>query len=114
MTASVAEAPRLSLREKVAYGLGDTACNLTFQTVNLFLFIYYTDVFGLPAAAVGTMVLVARVLDAVLDPLTGIIADRTQTRWGKFRPFILFGALPFGLCGYLMFCNPALGSAGKL
>jgi len=107
-------APRLSFREKLAYGLGDTACNLTFQTVNLFLFIYYTDVFGLPAAAVGTMVLVARVLDAVLDPLTGIIADRTQSRWGKFRPFILFGAIPFGLCGYLMFSNPALSQPGKL
>lgn len=105
---------RLSIREKLAYGLGDTACNLTFQTVNLFLFIYYTDVFGLPAAAVGTMVLVARVLDAVLDPLTGIIADRTQSRWGKFRPFILFGAIPFGLCGYLMFSNPALSQPGKL
>ncbi len=104
----------LSFREKLAYGLGDTACNLTFQTVNLFLFIYYTDVFGLPAAAVGTMVLVARVLDAVLDPLTGIIADRTQSRWGKFRPFILFGAIPFGLCGYLMFSNPALSQPGKL
>ena len=104
----------LSFREKLAYGLGDTACNLTFQTVNLFLFIYYTDVFGLPAAAVGTMVLVARVLDAVLDPLTGIIADRTQSRWGKFRPFILFGAIPFGLCGYLMFSNPALSQSSKL
>jgi len=106
--------PRLSFREKLAYGLGDTACNLTFQTVNLFLFIYYTDVFGLPAAAVGTMVLVARVLDAVLDPLTGIIADRTQSRWGKFRPFILFGAIPFGFCGYLMFSNPALSQPAKL
>ncbi len=114
MTMSVPEAPRLSFREKFAYGLGDTACNLTFQTVNLFLFIYYTDVFGLPAATVGTMVLVARVLDAVLDPVTGIVADRTQTRWGKFRPYILFGALPFGLCGYLMFSHPALSGPGKL
>ncbi len=105
---------RLSFQEKLAYGLGDTACNLTFQTVNIFLFIYYTDVFGLPAAAVGTMVLVARVLDAVLDPLTGILADRTQTRWGKFRPFILFGALPFGFFGFLMFSNPALSAPGKL
>jgi len=114
MTTSHPDGTRLSFTEKLAYGLGDTACNLTFQTVNLFLFIYYTDVFGLPAAAVGTMVLVARVLDAVLDPLTGIIADRTQSRWGKFRPFVLFGALPFGLCGYLMFSNPALGASGKL
>ena len=114
MTASVPDSPRLSFREKLAYGLGDTACNLTFQTVNLFLFIYYTDVFGLPAAAVGTMVLVARVLDAVLDPLTGILADRTQSRWGKFRPYVLFGALPFGLCGYLMFSSPALDPSNKL
>ena len=108
------ENARLSFKEKLAYGLGDTACNLTFQTVNLFLFIYYTDVFGLPAKAVGTMVLVARVLDAVLDPLTGVLADRTVSRWGRFRPYILFGAIPFGLCGYLMFSNPALSAPGKL
>ena len=114
MSSPVIPAPKLSVTEKFAYGLGDTACNLTFQTVNLFLFIYYTDVFGLSAAAVGTMMLVARVLDAVLDPLTGIIADRTNTRWGKFRPYILFGAVPFGLCGYLMFSNPALTGSNKL
>lgn len=105
---------RLSFSEKFAYGLGDTACNLVFQTVNLFLFIYYTDVFGLPAAAVGTMMLVARVLDAGLDPLTGIIADRTNSRWGKFRPYILFGAIPFGFASFLMFSNPPLAGSSKL
>jgi glycoside/pentoside/hexuronide:cation symporter, GPH family len=105
---------RLSVREKFAYGLGDTASNFFFQAFNLFLFYYYTDVFGLPAAAVGTMMLFTRVLDAVSDPLMGMIADRTNTRWGKFRPWILWGAVPYGLLGYLMFANPDLSGNGKL
>ncbi|PTY08939.1 MFS transporter [Opitutaceae bacterium EW11] len=94
--------------------MGDTASNFFFQAFNLFLFYYYTDVFGLSAASVGTMMLFTRVLDAVLDPLTGIVADRTQTRWGKFRPYILWGAVPYGVLGYLMFANPSLGPTGKL
>lgn len=106
--------PRLSFREKFAYGLGDTASNFFFQAFNLFLFYYYTDVFGIPAVAVGTMMLFTRVLDAVTDPLMGILADRTNTRWGKFRPWILWGAIPYGLLGYLMFANPDLGDSGKL
>lgn len=109
-----APAARLSVREKFAYGLGDTASNFFFQAFNLFLFYYYTDVFGLSAAAVGTMMLFTRILDAVTDPLMGIIADRTNTRWGKFRPWILWGAIPYGLLGYLMFANPSLSGNGKL
>jgi GPH family glycoside/pentoside/hexuronide:cation symporter len=108
------EKPRLSFKEKLSYGLGDTASNLYFQAFNLFLFYYYTDVFGLSASAVGTLMLVTRVLDAGLDPLMGIAADRTTSRWGKFRPYILWGALPFGVLGYIMFANPALGPGGKL
>jgi GPH family glycoside/pentoside/hexuronide:cation symporter len=109
-----AEKQRLGFKEKLSYGLGDTASNLYFQAFNLFLFYYYTDVFGLSAAAVGTLMLVTRVLDAALDPLMGIAADRTTSRWGKFRPYILWGALPFGVLGYVMFANPALGPGGKL
>lgn len=105
---------RLSVREKLAYGLGDTASNFFFQAFNLFLFYYYTDVFGLSAASVGTMMLFTRILDAVTDPIMGIIADRTHTRWGKFRPWILWGAIPYGLLGYLMFANPSLSGSGKL
>lgn len=105
---------RLGFSEKLAYGLGDTASNFYFQAFNLFLVFYYTDILGLSAAAVGTMMLVARVLDAVLDPIVGLTADRTQTRWGKFRPYILWGAIPYGVAGYLMFANPAVSADGKL
>ncbi|HEY0946065.1 MAG TPA: MFS transporter [Opitutaceae bacterium] len=104
----------LRFTEKLAYGLGDTASNFYFQAFNLFLFYYYTDIFGLSAAAVGTMFLFTRILDAVLDPVMGMVADRTQTRWGKFRPYILWGAIPYGLAGYAMFTNPALGPEGRL
>jgi GPH family glycoside/pentoside/hexuronide:cation symporter len=104
----------LRFREKLGYGLGDTASNFFFVTFNMFLLYYYTDVFGLLPAAVGTMFLVTKVIDAVSDPIMGIIADRTNSRWGKYRPFILFGAIPYGLCGYLMFANPDLSYTGKL
>ncbi len=104
----------LTIREKIAYGLGDTASNFFFQFFNLFLLFYYTDVFGLSAAAVGTMFLVIRIFDAVMDPLMGMLADRTTSRWGKFRPYILWGALPYGLIGYIMFANPSLTQHGKL
>jgi len=105
---------RLSFVEKLAYGLGDTASNFYFQFFNLFLVYYYTDIFGLAPVAVGTMMLSIRVFDAVIDPAMGIIADRTQTKWGKFRPFIFWGALPYGVAGYVMFLNPNLTSQGKL
>src|SRR4030065_667423 len=97
---------RLSLKEKIGYSLGDTASNIYFQTFILFLPIFYTDVFGLPAAAVGTMFLVTRIFDAVNDPFMGTIADRTNTRWGKFRPYILFMSIPFCIMGVLAFTTP--------
>ena len=105
---------RLSFKEKFAYALGDTACNFYFQFFNFFLVFYYTDIFGLGAAAVGTMMLVIRIFDAVMDPAMGLIADRTNTRWGKFRPYILWGAFPYGILGYAMFLNPSLSQHGKL
>ncbi len=105
---------RLSVGEKVGYGLGDTASNIFFQFINIFLLYYYTDVFGLSPAAVGTMFVVARFWDAVNDPLMGAVADRTQTRLGKYRPYLLWMAVPFGLLGYLAFANPDLNQAGKL
>ena len=106
--------PRLGLVEKVGYGLGDTASNLYFQFFNLFLFYYYTDVFGLDPTAIGTMYLVANFWDAVNDPLMGIIADRVSTSMGKYRPFLLWFAVPYGLTGYLIFASPELGELGKL
>lgn len=104
----------LTIREKVAYGLGDTASNIIFQTVMLFLTYFYTDIFGISPAVVGTMFLVVRIFDAVTDPLMGGIADRTQTRWGKFRPYLLWLALPFGAISVLAFTTPALSPNGKI
>jgi GPH family glycoside/pentoside/hexuronide:cation symporter len=104
----------LSIKEKVGYALGDAASNIYFQTFILFLPIFYTDVFGLPAAAVGTMFLVTRIFDAVNDPFMGTIADRTNTRWGKFRPYILFFALPLVIMGVFTFTTPSYDLPGKL
>lgn len=105
---------RLSLKEKIGYSLGDTASNLYFQTFILFLLYFYTDVFGLSAAAAGTMFLITRIWDAINDPIMGMIADRTETRWGKFRPYIIGFALPFAIVGVLTFTTPDFGYTGKL
>ena len=105
---------KLRFREKLGYGLGDTASNFYFQVFNIFLLYYYTDVFGISAAAVGTMFLVTKIIDAVSDPVMGLIADRTETRWGKFRPYILGAAIPYALLGYAMFAGPNLSDSGKL
>jgi GPH family glycoside/pentoside/hexuronide:cation symporter len=105
---------KLSFSEKLGYGMGDAASNLFFVTFNVFLLYYYTDVFGITAAAVGGMFLITKIFDAVSDPIMGLIADRTNTRWGKFRPYLLFAAIPYGLCGYAMFANPDLSDTGKL
>jgi len=105
---------QLRFSEKLGYGLGDTASNFYFQVFNIFLLYYYTDVFGLSAAAVGTMFLVTKIVDAASDPIMGLIADRTNTRWGKFRPYILWAAIPYAVMGYAMFAGPDLSDNGKL
>lgn len=107
-------AGKLSFVEKIGYGVGDTASNLFFQTFMLFLLYFYTDVYGLPPAIVGTMFLITRIWDAVNDPLMGMIADRTETRWGKFRPYLWWLALPFGVIGVSMFVTPGFGLTGKI
>ena len=104
----------LGFRERLSYGLGDTASNFFFQFFAIFLVYYYTDVYGLDAAAVTTMLLVVKLWDWISDPIMGVIADRTNTSWGKFRPYLLWIAIPYGAFGYLMFMNPALGESGKL
>jgi len=104
----------LSVKEKIAYGLGDTASNIIFQTVMMFLLIFYTDVVGLSPAVVGTLFLAVRLIDAITDPLMGSFADRTQTRWGQFRPYLLWFALPFGLLSILAFITPDFSADGKL
>jgi sugar (glycoside-pentoside-hexuronide) transporter len=108
------ESQKLSVREKVGYGIGDAAANFIFQTMVIFQLAFYTDTFGITAAAAGTLFLVVRVFDAAFDPLMGVVADRTETRWGKFRPWILWTALPFGIMGFLAFTTPDLGPTGKL
>lgn len=105
---------RLKTREYVGYALGDTASNFFFQTFNIFLTYYYIDVWGIPAAALLWLMPVIRVFDTFTDPLMGLIADRTKTRWGKFRPWLLWGAIPYGISGYLMFAAPDLGERGKV
>jgi GPH family glycoside/pentoside/hexuronide:cation symporter len=105
---------KLSVKEKVGYALGDTASNLYFQTFVIFLLNFYTDVFGIPAAAAGTLFLVTRIFDAVNDPIMGTIADRMNTRWGKFRPFVFFFAIPMAIAGVFTFTTPHYDVAGKL
>ena len=96
---------KLSTGEKIGYGLGDTASNLYFKFFEVFLVYYYTDIFGLNPAAMGTMFLVANLWDAINDPLMGAIADRTNTKNGKYRPYLLWFAIPYGLTGWLIFAN---------
>lgn len=104
----------ISFKEKLAYGLGDTASNLFFQTFMIFLLYFYTDVFGISAAIAGTMFIITRFWDSANDPIMGVIADRTNTRWGKFRPYLIWLAIPFGFIGFLMFYTPNFGMLGKI
>ena len=105
---------KLPFREMLAFGCGDFASVLYWQTFMRYLPYFYTDVFGLTAGALATMLLVSRIWDGVNDPVIGMLADRTESRWGKFRPFILFGCVPFAIFGVLTFTTPAFGPAGKL
>lgn len=104
----------LSFIEKIGYGIGDMASNFYMGFFNIFLLYYYVDVWGISPAAAATMFLITKVIDAVSDPAMGIIADRTNTRWGKYRPYILWMAIPYALLGYLLFLGPDLSQAGKL
>ncbi len=105
---------KLSVGEKLGYSAGDMAANFIFQTILIFQLSFYTDTFGITAAAAGTMFLVVRFSDAITDPIMGIIADRTNSRWGKFRPWIIFTAVPFGALAVITFTTPDLGPTGKL
>lgn len=104
----------ISIKEKIGFSLGDTASNLVWQTLMIFQLYFYTDVFGLPAAVVGTMFLITKIWDSINDPIMGVIADRTNTKWGKFRPYILWLALPFALFGVLTFTTPDFSLTGKI
>ena len=112
--AALAAIKGISFKEKVAYGLGDTASNFYWQMFQNFLLFFYTDVFGISAAAVGTMFFVIRTWDTGIDPLMGVIADRTHSRWGHYRPYLLWGCVPISVMGVLMFTTPKLSPYGKL
>jgi len=105
---------RLTVREKVCYSFGDVASCIIFQGVMLFIANFYTDTFGIPAATAGTLMMITRIWDTINDPMLGIIADRTNTRWGKFRPWLLWMAAPFGICGVLLYVTPNFSVTGKI
>lgn len=99
---------RVSLWEKIGYSLGDGSANLVFQMMMIYQTKFYTDIFGLEGAIAGTVMLIARIVDAFVDPTVGILSDRTNTRWGKYRPWVLWTALPFMVFYILAFYNPGI------
>lgn len=105
---------KISLKEKVGYGFGDMASSMFWKLFGMYLLFFYTDVMGIAAAAVGTMFLITRIWDTIFDPVVGTLSDRTHSRWGKFRPYILYMALPFGVVGVLTFTTPGYNDTGKL
>lgn len=105
---------KLSLREKISYGFGDLASVLYWQTFMLYFTYFYTDVFLIPASVAATMFLVSRIWDGVNDPMMGIIADRTKTKWGHFRPYLLWMCVPFSVVGVLTFTVPDFDMTGKI
>ena len=105
---------KLARKEKIGYAMGDIATNFFFQSMILYQTRFYTDTVGLSAVAVGSMFLVLRLADAVFDPVIGALSDRTRTRWGNFRPWVLWTAVPFGLIFWLVYVTPNVGPQGKL
>lgn len=102
------------LREKIGYGFGDMSSSMFWKIFSYYLPFFYSNIFGLSLADAGMLMLITRVWDAVSDPLMGVIADRTHTRWGKYRPFLLWIAAPFAIAGILLFTTPDMGPTGKL
>lgn len=101
-------------KKRIGYGIGDLGCNLVFSTMASYLMVFYTDVFGITAAAAGTMMLITKFIDALTDIGMGVIVDRTHTKWGQGRPYFVLGAVPFAVFTFLAFYIPDLGSNGKL
>lgn len=107
-----AQSQKVSIAEKIGYSLGDCSANLVFQMMMIYQTKFYTDIFGLEGAIAGTVMLVARIVDAFVDPTVGLLSDRTKTRFGKYRPWILWTALPFMVFYILAFYNPGIEDKG--
>ena len=105
---------KLRLQEKIGYGFGDFASSMFWKIFGMYLLFFYTDVFGIAPATVGTMFLITRIWDSCFDPVVGVLADRTKTRWGKFRPYLLWTAVPFAVIGVLTFYVPDFSEKGKI
>ena len=105
---------QISVGEKVGFGLGDMACNLVYASISSYLLFFYTNVFGISAAAAALMFLIVRFVDAFSDPIMGFIIDHTNTRFGRYRPFLLYGAVPFAVLAILCFSSPSFQGATKL
>ena len=105
---------KLKAVEKFGYGLGDAGFNFYWAIIGSYLLFFYTDIFGISSAAAATMFLVTKIVDACTDPVMGAIADRTKTRWGKFRPYLLFGAIPMMGAAVLTMSTPDLNETGKI
>jgi sugar (glycoside-pentoside-hexuronide) transporter len=104
----------LSFQEKLAYGIGDCGANFIFQTQITFLFFFYTDVLRISAEVAGTILMVSRILEAASDPICGALADRTSTRWGRYRPWVLATAVPLAVALVLCYTAPDLSPTGKI
>ena len=104
----------MNLRTAAGYAVGDFGINLYFISVMTYLLYFYTDVLGISAVAAGSVFAVARFIDAVTDPVMGAIAERTRSRWGRMRPYILFGAVPLGVISVLTFTVPDFDTTGKI
>jgi len=110
----MSEARKISLREKISYGFGDFASCLYWKSISDYLNIFYTDIFGITALAAGTMLGISRSFDAIFDLVIGMVADRTNSRWGKFRPYLLYTCVPMAVIGLLTFTVPDFDAKGKL
>lgn len=104
----------IKLKEKIGYGFGDAASSMFWKIFGMYSLFFYTDVFGITAAAAGTMFLIARLWDSFFDLFVGIMSDRTKTRWGKYRPYLLWFAIPFAVMGVITFFTPDFGETGKI
>src|SRR5258708_12128171 len=106
--------PKLSFFEKAGYSGGDAAANFVFMTMVCFQASFYTDVFGITAATAGTIILVARLWDAFFDPVMGVLADRTNTRWGRFKPWVIWTSIPWTVIMFLAYTTPNFAQPSKI